>query len=219
MRFTCLLACVLITVSPFAAHAAQSEAERYQACTALVSTNPVKALADAEKWLKKESKNMAALHCKAMSLFVQRKYADSTITLEKILKLYKNKKRDNVWLSIKAQTAKAYALADQFTKAEKHLSEAISWASESDKTADLLPLLQQRATLYQQQNSPLKAVNDLDYAISVSPTAELLLQRAELLMKMGKTASAKEDAEAVLKNNPTNTTAKALLQQFQKQPK
>lgn len=192
----------------------QNLGDEYAACTGLVKTDAEQAYKKARAWMD-ETGAMAAQHCKALALFEMGDYAGSARELDAILKSVTPGQR-RLWLNMKIQAAKAHMYAQNFIGGETHLTEALRWASEQQgMEADMVPMLIQRARIYALHNEHLRAINDLDHALSIKNDKDVLLERARTFVKMGKPDSALDDVKAVLKEDPLNEQASSMLSKIE----
>lgn len=179
--------------------------EQYNACTRTATTDPDGTYKRARAWYGKD-KSLAAQHCMALALYNLKDYANAARTLEDILTNLKPAE-SALWLNMKSQAAKAQAAANNSNAAINHLNDGLYWAADREMDDTLVPLLLQRAALYDKQGKELLAVQDYDHAMSIRPSAQTRLARAQLFLKMGKTTQAIEDIDVVLKAEPTNKNA------------
>lgn len=187
----------------------QSVTEQYNACIQLARTQPETTFKTARAWYQ-ETKAIAAQHCMALSLFQMQDYRGAANELSAILKSI-TPAQGRLWLDMKSQAARAFLLAGSYEVAESHLNEALHWASDEGLDQDMVPLLIQRSRIYALHNENLRAIHDLDHAFSIRADKAVLLERARTFLKMGKFNSAKEDIDAVLKQEPLNEEASILL--------
>lgn len=207
---------IFLTLIPVAAEAqgiVQSPA--YVECTKLATTAPEEALARAGEWLKIDD-GIPPHHCRAMALFGLQRFADAADALELV--------RDKLAPSeIAAQTyvthqaAKAWMSGGKVDAALVTLSRQIDVLGRN-KYDNVLSaklaseLLVERANIRSTYGQWREAAKDLDHAISLTPlNAEALLARAVVFQQLGDIPLAKEDAQSVLKLDPKNAKAKALL--------
>ena len=189
----------------------QNLGDQYASCTTLVQTNAEQAYKKARAWFD-ETGAMAAQHCKALALFEMGDYAGAARELDAILKSVTPGQR-RLWLNMKIQAAKAHMYAQDFVGGEQHLTEALRWASEQPgMEQDMPPMLVQRARIYALHNEHLRAINDLDHALTIKKDDHaVLLERARVFIKMGKGESALDDINTVLKADPLNEEASSML--------
>lgn len=195
--------------------AAQASDARYQACSQKASSNPAAALKEAETWMI-ESNVASAQHCKAIALFGLKRYRESAAELQRLA--IRLEKSDRIlWANVLHQAARSWELSGNRQRALASLDYAISGlddlAHEKSSAARVLgDILLKRSEVHVKAGDSLKAVQDLDHAISLQPTKDdFLLARGELLAKIDEKALAKQDAQAILKRNPRHAKAKALL--------
>ena len=206
-----LLPLLFATMAMFPAWA-QSANDRYTTCTQHASENPQATLPEARSWFE-ESRSVAAQHCMALSLFAMGDYKSAATTLDDILQTMKPE-QGKLWISMKAQAAKAHKLAGSKSQAIMHLSEAIKLASDQGLDSEMVPLLLERSKIYESDGKALDAVQDLDHAVAIAPESATYLERAEILMRMGKNESAMDDVQTVKKLSPDDVKAAALEAQI-----
>lgn len=195
-------------------HAASTENEQYAECTENLASDPEGAYKRARAWYG-QSKSVAAQHCMAMAHYQLQEYAQAAALLDQVL-LGITPSQGKLWLFAKGQAASAHLAAGKTVNAKKHLDEALRWATDKGMDADMVPLLTQRAALFDLQGQQLQAVQDFDHALSIRPNAHAIrLQRAKLLLKMGKKVEAREDVQAVLAKEPQNREALAMQANLQ----
>lgn len=200
---------LLFLAVPVASHAAPSASEQYASCTKNVTSDPEGTYKRARAWYG-HSKSLASQHCMALALYEMKDYAGAANALETMLKGM-TPSQAGLWIDMKSQTAKAHIASGNHTAADKHLTDAIYWASNNGKDTEIVPLLLQRAKMYDFHNENLRAVQDLDHAMSIRPSSQIQLLRAQLFIKMGKKSEAREDINAILAAEPGNKQAQALL--------
>ena len=188
----------------------QDTAQQYESCTQLVRQQPEQTFKKARAWYQ-ETKALAAQHCMALALYEMRDFLGAAHELENILHSV-TPSQGRLWLSMKSQTAKAYQNAGRFANADQHLGQALRWASDNGLDDDMVPLLVQRGRIYALHNEHLRAIHDLDHALSIDEKNDLvLLERARVFIKMGDTDSALKDIKSVLANDPLHEEASILL--------
>lgn len=197
-----------------AAPASFTQSPAYLECTKLASTNPLHAEQKATEWLKLDD-GVGANHCRAMALYGQRRFAEAA----EALALVRSKlARENVNLRsyITRQASKAWVEAGRPDNAIALLGTQITDiagirgnnAAHAKLTSELLL---ERARLRATYGQAAQAVQDLDHAVSLTPTNEdVLLERAAAFAQLGDTALAQSDVAVVLRLNPGNTKAQEL---------
>lgn len=189
---------------------AQSDANaRYNECTRSVSVDAEAAYKTARAWYG-QTRAMSAQHCMALALFELKNYKEAATTLDDIVSRVPAS-QGALWLNMKAQAAKAHLSAGDTAAAKNHLDEGLLWAVDKNLDVEAVPLLIQRAALYEQEGKHLMAVQDLDHALEIVPSNPVLLQRANIYLKLGMKDAARKDAEFVLKQEPRNEAALTLL--------
>lgn len=183
--------------------------EQYKSCTQMAAANPQETLIRARKWFE-ESKQLAAQHCLALAQFELKHFADAAITLETILRSV-DRSQGALWYSMKKQVVRAYMNSGHAEDAERHLSDALRYASEHNLEKEMPPMLLERARIYSARNEHLRAIQDIDHALTLDNGHPVMLERANVYMKMGDTTAAERDIRAVLKADPLNEEASKML--------
>lgn len=213
----CILFAVLVSAFGSALPAAaqtenpqSTEHAQYADCTRQAVRDSENAYKRARAWYGRD-KSMAAQHCMALALYELRQYGEAAETLDALLQRLSQQDKVDLWLNMKAQAAKAHLAAGNHAQAGKHLDDALLWAAEKQMDEAMVPLLLERARLHDEQNQHLKAVQDLDHALEIRPSTATRLERARIFLKMGMKGPAREDVETILKTEPKNQDALALL--------
>lgn len=192
----------------------QSLSDLYKSCTQMAVTQPKETLIRAQKWYE-ESKQLAAQHCIALAQFELKDYQGAGETLDNIL-LSLDKTQGNLWYSMKKQAAKAHLFSGNSELAERHLTDALRYASDHNLDKDMVPLLIDRARLYGAKNEHLRAIQDLDHALSLNNSAPVVLERARIYLKMGNIEAAERDIRSVLKVDALNEEASQMLGELER---
>jgi tetratricopeptide (TPR) repeat protein len=206
--FTLLLA--------FSAHAegiVQSPA--YQECSKLAVTDPVKALAKANEWLRIDD-GIPPHHCRAMALFGLQRFEQSADALELIrdkaptnditLQSYLTHQAAKSWVSAGKVEAALGSIARQLDLMGKVKNDNVTAAQLSAE------LLIDRAEIRSNYGQLKEAARDLDHAISLTPlNVDALLARADIFARLGDVGLANADAQSVLRLEPANEKARVLL--------
>ncbi len=206
--FTALLASPAFAV-PFV------QPPAYKECTTLAAKDPQAALAKADEWLRMDD-GFAAHHCRAMALYGLRQFTEAAQALELVrgkiladniaLRTYVARQGAKAWSSA-GRTDAAIALLD--TQIQEMSVGKFDNATEAKLSAELLL---DRARLRRTFGQVTAAVQDLDHAISLSPLNEaVLMERALAFEQLGDLALAKQDAQAVLRLEPTHAEAADLM--------
>lgn len=203
------IAAIVMASAPSPAFAQQEKNAQYAACTRSVATQPEEAYKQARAWYGK-SQSLASQHCMALALFALKNYSEAAVALDSILARVPAS-QEAVWLNMKIQAARAHFAAGNVKAAEAHADEALLWAVDKDVEKETVPLLALRAQLYAKRGENLRAVQDLDHALEIASAPELLLQRAELFLKMDMAQPARQDIEQVLAQDAQNKKALSLL--------
>lgn len=214
IALACALALYLSTAAQPAAAQALSTQEMYKACTDMATSKPQEAAARARKWYE-ESKQSAALHCLALAQFELKDYTGAAASLEAVLASL-SKTQNNLWLSITKQAATAQRNAQNGEAAERHLSEALRYISNTGHDREMIPLLLDRARIYTARNENLRAIQDLDHALSIQPAIQIMLERARVYLNMADFETAETDIRKVLKADPLNEEASKLLGELER---
>lgn len=192
--------------------------EAYQNCTTLSKTAPEKSLAMAEGWLRDE-RSPEAKHCRAISLFALKRYDEAAKGLEEV---FTQTQPEEVALSVSLlrQAARARALSGDTTTAEKRYTRAIEILQQMRHpngltTRLLAETLLERGELRSKAGDALSGLQDMDQAVSMEVLRErALISRARLLLTLGQTDMAEEDAEAALRIAPQSPEAQEVLKEI-----
>ncbi len=222
LRPLILLATTSLLAAPALAEPALVPPPAYKECTAMVQNHPQDALTKAEEWLKIDD-GFSAHHCRAMALYGLQQYPQAA---EELAVVRGKIIADNIALRtyVARQGAKAWVQAGRTDAALTLISTQINEmgvgkidnATEAKLTAELLL---DRARLRVKYGQSTEAVQDLDHAISLSPlNEEVLMERALAFEQLRDTALAKQDAQAVLRLEPTNKPAADLMRRLKTNP-
>jgi len=187
----------------------------YTECTSLAASDPARALAKSEEWLKIDN-SVPAQHCRAMALFGLRRYLEAGDALTAVrdaiakenftLRCYVTHQAAQAWVNASRADA---ALATLGTQINEMNDVRGNNAAAADQTAKLLLA---RARLNLTYGKTRDALADLDHAVSLTPVnVELLVTRAAAFEQVGDVALARADAQAALLVQPKNETAQATL--------
>lgn len=189
-----------------------TQSPAYKECTSLAIVNPTAAEAKAAEWLKIDVNGVGAHHCRAMALYGQRRFAEAAdelalvhnlIAAENInLRCFVTRQEAKAWLDAGKPDAAMNTIGRQITELGNTHGDNVT---EAKLTADLLL---ERATMRATYGQYQDAVQDLDHAVSLSPTNEdVLLARANAFEQLNDIALAKNDIAVVLRLNPKNAKA------------
>lgn len=191
-----------------------TQSPAYKECAALASSNPIAAEQKANEWLKIDD-GIGAHHCRAMAFYGQRRFGEAaqelTFTRSKIapgnvaLRSYVAKQSARAWMDTGRPDAAITALGEQINDMGVVRGDN---ANVSQLTSELLL---ERAKLRVKYGQPTEAVQDLDQAVSLTPTDEsVLMERATAFAQLNDYALARNDVNSVLKLNPANSKAQEL---------
>ena len=160
-----LLAFILVLSQFVTNHSAGSQ---YRECSKLAQSDPQKALKQAHIWRQKDPESPIAGHCEAIALYAMKDYSHAAIMLDA---LAQNAAALNSPLAadLALQTAVAFEANQQNDKALTILSSTLTHGGSGVGTDDKVLLLSERAHVYRLMNNPLKAVQDMDYALTLEP--------------------------------------------------
>lgn len=202
------------SVAPMMAYAQAQpglqQSQRYVDCTVKSRSNPTQTLQEANAWFA-STKEPAAQHCVALSLYNLRRYEDAAMTLEQLANTIGN---DQMALKVSVLTQGAYAwkLATRYDMAEKDYQNAIALASGNNLNELTVNLLYERAQLFVMQQKNLNAMQDLDHMLTLEPrNVKARMLRGSVFEALGQNGAAREDYQAVLEVEPNNADAKAAL--------
>lgn len=191
-----------------------TQSPAYKECAALANSNPIAAEQKANEWLKIDD-GVGPHHCRAMAFYGQRRFGEAaqelTFTRSKIepgnvaLRSYVAKQAARAWMDTGRPDAAITALGEQIT--DMGLVRGDN-ANVSQLTSELLL---ERARLRVKYGQPTEAVQDLDQAVTLTPTDEaVLMERATAFAQLNDLALARQDVASVLKLNPANSKAQEL---------
>lgn len=191
-----------------------TQSPAYKECAALANSNPIAAEQKANEWLKIDD-GVGPHHCRAMAFYGQRRFGEAaqelTFTRSKIapgnvaLRSYVAKQAAKAWMDTGRPDAAITALGEQISDMAAVRGDN---ASVSQLTSELLL---ERAKLRVKYGQPAEAVQDLDQAVSLTPTDEaVLMERATAFAQLNDLALARQDVNSVLKLNPANSKAQEL---------
>jgi tetratricopeptide (TPR) repeat protein len=213
---------LILLIAPTVQAAPFVHSPAYVECSTLAGTNPQEALKKADGWLKME-KNIAANHCRAMALYGLKRYGESASAL-RIIYTQLSESDDSLRTYVARQAAKAYDRAEQPKEALAMLSKQLDALSnqqggDNAVTADLATeILIDRANLRASYGQYTMAIQDLDHATSLTPANDLVLtSRARVFIALGDSTLAKQDLQAVLRANPNQAEARAMMTQLRTQ--
>lgn len=187
--------------------------EMYKACTTMAATQPQETRARAEKWYA-ESKQPAALHCLALAQFELKDYTGAAASLDQLLTTLTA--QNELWLNMKKQAVMAHRQAQNGEGADRHLSDILRYLSDQGRDNEMVPLLLDRARIYAARGENLRAVQDLDHALSIQPAIPIVLERARVYLNMGDFKTAETDIRRVLKSDALNEEASKMLGELER---
>lgn len=189
--------------------------DRYIACTGYTRRLPEEALRMSDSWLQKDEKSLAARHCRALALFGLQKFDQAAEALEYIGDRL-TQDSPKLWVSVLRQAGHARLKAKQFFLALNNLSKAIAFADNHRLDTLTVELLMDRAEVWHQQNQPYKAVQDLDYILTLEAEHEkALLARARIFRQIGFPQLAQEDLRRVLAIAPKHQAAHLAMRELE----
>lgn len=209
-----LMCSVMLVAMAAKAHAqpASMQSPAYQECTALAASNPEKALAKADVWLKIDS-GVAAQHCRAMALFGLHRFAEAGDALAAVresippesiaLRSYVARQASQAYLNASSADKALVVLTAQINEISSVRSDNVNAAKQT------ATLLLDRARLNITYGKLAEATKDLDHAVSLTPiNEEVLIERAGVFEKLGDIPLARNDLDTVLAINANNNLAK-----------
>ena len=191
-----------------------TQSPAYKECTVLANSNPIAAEQKANEWLKVDD-GIGAHHCRAMAFYGQRRFGEAAQELSfvrskiapgnVILRSYVTKQAAKAWIDAARPDAAITALGEQIADMGTVRGDN---ANVSKLTSELL---HERAKLRINYGQPAEAVQDLDHAVSLTPTDEgVLMDRATAFAQLNDLSLARQDVASVLKLNPANSKAQEL---------
>lgn len=190
-------ACLLITLAPFGAGAMTN----YEACIALVKSNPERAQNEALAWYQ-ASGDLGALHCEALALAAQ---GASRTAAEKLEALAAAPEIDaDTSAEIRMQAALLYRQGGDDKSAETVLTPALS----ESRGAIVAPGFIERASIRAAGGDWQGVRADLDAALRLLPgDGEALALRAAARRRLNDLPGAAADAKAATAAEPENPAA------------
>ncbi len=213
------LACALCASEGWSATVqVKTTSEDYLSCASSSKKDPEKALILADAWVKKNPQDLSALHCKSISLFALKRYAQAAKSLDSMWSVLKDSDAYTLQLNVLRQTAKALNLAGNREEAMRRYALALAIMARDDggdasyaKNA-AVEILLDRANMYLASGDGLSALQDMDYAVSYGVMAErVLVLRAKIYMFLDQLDLAKVDLNAALAQNPSSIEAQEML--------
>lgn len=198
-----LLPLLMLLAAPATAAPFSGDASRYQACLALIKTDPARAIANAQAW-RIENGGAPAQHCLALAQFAHGDYAESLKNFEAAATRSETSE-DGLAAAAWNQGADAALLARQPDTAVRFLTRALDGSAGSLSPRAEATMRVTRAEAYVDLKDYPKAAADLDKAVTLWPDVPWgWLLKATLARRMGdlKTAEAaileagKRDPEA-----------------------
>lgn len=172
----------------------------YTECMALARSDPMRALPQAEKWMKAGG-GFGARHCVAVATFEAGRHADAAAQFEAIARDM-GMDRPGLRAELLVQAGQAWIAAGQADKAAQVQSRALDLKPED---ADLWI---DRGLSYATMNEWPRAVSDFDHALALRPNdVEFLVLRAAAWRFAGNLSRSLADAQLALKIAPDNTSA------------
>lgn len=206
MRILFFIAAILSASSAIA-----KENFDYPACSASAYKQPENALKLARAALGKQPDLANARHCEALALYAKRNYEGSAASLAK-LTASPHRFAQKTWATFAVQEAKAYEAGNNKLKAASAWKRHISTAITGKMKQAAVHLLNAHSEQLIAEDHLYDALDELDQSLSLDPqNPQTQLKRAELYIKMKKPALAKEALQRLLKADPSNLKAKALL--------
>ncbi|MFZ4688170.1 MAG: tetratricopeptide repeat protein [Polymorphobacter sp.] len=158
---------LLLVASPALAAPMASDRGRYEACLALVKTEPVQAIATAQAW-RIENGGVPARHCLALAQFAQRDYAAAWVSFD-AAGTASEAAQDGQAVTIWSQAADAALIAGQPEPAVRFLDRAIAGGGGSVSPRAEAALRVTRAEALVDLKRDKAAAVDLDTATKLDP--------------------------------------------------
>lgn len=202
-----------LTTSSYADFVTKKDALDYEQCTQLVANDTTKAMTMATQWVKSDN-SAAAYHCKAMAEFKLKRYSAAAVTLNRMYALLPLSEY-GVRNHVVQQAVKAWQLAGEAQQAQTLLSSHIlTLLAQDNSDMDLAYALTERSKIFRTGKQPLKALQDVDHALSLIMSVAALSERARIYLDMQEYELAHKDIEQALRNNPTDVDAQKLMIQI-----
>jgi tetratricopeptide (TPR) repeat protein len=236
MRFWVLAAMLLVAAPAFAQRLPAIEAERYERCMAMATSDPEAARAIAQRWFLDGGAHPAA-HCEAVALIGLKEYPEAGKRLEALADGMTRAPAE-LRAEVLGQAGQAWLLAGDAARAHGLLTQALVLSPDNldlltdraataglvgknrEAVADLDRVLARepgRVDALTFRASAKRALGELDPALAdieraarIAPEApEVLLERGNILRLKGDDKGAKRDWERVTKLAPASEAATA----------
>lgn len=205
----------LLTHTAMAADSGIVQSPAYKECIGLSASNPAQALTKAEAWLAIDN-GVAANHCRAMALFGLKRFSEAGEALDSVRGMID---RNDVELRsfVTRQSVTAWSNANRLDAALATLDAQINdlsqpFGNNAISAKQTAGLLLERARINLTYGKAKLATQDLDHAISLTPTnADLLVERARAFEMLNDIPLMRMDIESALTLSPNNSKARAML--------
>jgi tetratricopeptide (TPR) repeat protein len=174
--------------------------KRYLDCMTVARSEPLKAVALAEKW-QSEGGGLGARHCTAIALFEAGRYVPAAQQLEAIARDM-GQERPGLRAELYAQAGQGWMEAGQAENAAAAQSQALELkAGDPDLWID-------RGLSYAAMKAWPRAISDFDHALDLrGKDVEVLVLRAAAWRNAGDTSRALDDAQFALRLAPDHSEA------------
>ncbi len=215
MKHLSIALSTLLLAHTATAESSMIQSPAYKECIALSSSSPAQALAKADEWLAIDT-GVAAHHCRAMALYGLKRYPEAGDALNAVrmliakddveLRSFVTKQAVTAWIGANRSDAALSVLDSQIADMNQ------SFGNNAITAKQMAGLLLERARINLTYGKAKLATQDLDHAISLTPTnADLLIERARAFEMLNDTPLMRMDIESALTLSPNNSKARAML--------
>ena len=194
-------------------------AAEYSDCARMAKTDPSAALTLADEAIQTRNEP-ADQHCRALALFNLKRFEEAADTLARLGKRIKHD--DSVlWVQVKRQEARAWvqqkkleAATDALTAVVNELTPTAFFKMTHGRL--LVDSLVERALIERENDQPLQAMQDLDFALAINYESQsAMYQRARLALELGDRRGATYDLQRLLHINAQHSGARSLLEDLE----
>jgi tetratricopeptide (TPR) repeat protein len=191
----------------------------YRQCSTLATSAPADAIRMANQSLQQHQELAANYHCRAIAHYTAGAYQTSAEDLARVYAAT-NPHNVHVRIYITRQAARALVKAGDTERALASLQRELLQLERRSQSATQKEqmgsaLLLDRAQIYADKDQPTRAIQELDHAVSLSPSdPKIRIARAALFMELGADIMAAEDLNHILQGNPRHAKARSMLNEI-----
>lgn len=183
----------------------------YATCNTKLRQSPMAALDYIREYASLDE-GLTLRHCRAMANYALHQFKDASRDLAFLEKATQTSK-GKLWFTVKKQLSQSLFYEGKRKDAFAEITDALVNA-QATSAPELAPLLKLRATFYESSGDYLKALQDLDHALSIDGAADTHLQRAELFLLMDQKKAAVKELNEILRFDAQNQKALAMKEKL-----